>query len=744
MIKEEWRHIFSHPKTGLTLLAILFVPLIYSSIFLSAFRNPYSKTGDLPIAVVNQDVGSTFAGQDLQLGKDLVHDLKQNHSFKWTFTNHKEALKGLRSEDFYMVVEIPKDFSQKGSTLLDQHPSKMGLEYYTNPGKNYTASKIVTSGISKINEKISNSITKQYAITLFHRLNQVANNVQEATDGANKLDQAANKMTNATETLQDYSQRLAAGTALFKGGTQRVYNETQQFQTEINQLSNGMQKLNGGMNQLESGLGVLNQTGEKLANGSKELEQGTKELKVSLQQSYQETIGFQEKMAPLWSALANLNERRSELMSQLNSLKQILEGQNELISEQKELITKSKTLSEQEKQQLLSNLDQIMSPSTVDLEQKIMDFESMILAVLQGSQNVQSQLDQFAKGQQSMYEGAQQLADGQQTFRTSLVTFNKMIAGVQSGADQLTDGTSTASDSILKIGNASNLYVQGIKKLNDSASQLSDGSQKLADGSASVYKGASTLSDGTGQLLSSLHLGADQTNELNLNDKNFDMFSNPTRLESHTISEVNDYGAGIIPYILAIGLMASALFFASTYQLKKTTLAPLSGVSWFVSKHSVVLIVGLVQSILAVTILIQGMGLEVKHVLGLYLFTILTSLTFLSLGQMLCTLLGKIGQILGFILLLLQIVGSSGTFPIALVPPFYQHINPYLPMTYAIRGFRDLISIGNDLHDIWYQALMLAIFGLIFNACTLLFFLFQFKLKKRKHGDGSLASEVNF
>src|SRR4051794_12077426 len=105
MIKREWKHIFSHRITGFTLLAILFVPLIYSSIFLSAFRNPYSKTKDLPIAVVNQDLGSKFAGQHLQLGKDLVQDLKRNHSFKWTFINSKDAFKGLRNEDYYMVVE---------------------------------------------------------------------------------------------------------------------------------------------------------------------------------------------------------------------------------------------------------------------------------------------------------------------------------------------------------------------------------------------------------------------------------------------------------------------------------------------------------------------------------------------------------------------------------------------------------------------------------------------------------------
>ncbi|WP_250211857.1 YhgE/Pip domain-containing protein [Peribacillus simplex] len=731
MIRGEWKNIFSHRKTGLTLIVILFVPLLYSSIFLSAFRNPYSKTGDLPIAVVNEDLGSKFSGQNLQLGKDLVHDLKQNHSFKWKFTNSKEAFKGLKNEDFYMVVEIPNDFSKNGATLLDKHPSKMGLRYYTNPGKNYTASKIATSGISKINEKISNSITKQYAVTLFNSLNEVGENLQKAAEGANKIDQAANEITNSSKTLQDHLQSLAAGTVLFKDGTQSLRNGTQQFQTEIGQLSNGVQTLNSGMDNLENGLGVLNKTGENLAKGSKQLEQGANDLKRNLQQAHQGTIEIQDKVDPLLIALGDINERQPEMISQLNSLQQILQGQNQLVKEQKRIILKSKSLSEEEKQQLLLNLDTFMSLSTADdLKQEITEFESTMLTVSQNSQQVQSQLDLFAKGQLSMYEGANKLAEGQHTLSSNLGTFNKMLAEVHSGANKLTDGTRAVSDSILKMDNASNQFTKGIEKLNSSANQFSEDSQKLADGSASIYKGSSHLSDGTGQLHSSLQSGATKANELKMNDKNYDMLSNPINLEPHKISEVNEYGAGLIPYILSIGLMASALIFSSSYQLKETPLEPTSGASWFLSKHSVVIVVSLIQSILAVTILIQGMGLEVKNAWGLYLFTILTSLTFLSLAQMLCTIFGKIGQIIGFILLLLQIGGSSGTFPIALAPPFYQHIHAFLPMTYAIKGFRDLISIGNDLHDVWSYALMLAVFGFVLNAGTYLFFVLQLRHKK--------------
>ncbi|MFS0891532.1 YhgE/Pip family protein [Peribacillus frigoritolerans] len=731
MIRGEWKNIFSHRKTGLTLIVILFVPLLYSSIFLSAFRNPYSKTGDLPIAVVNEDLGSKFSGQNLQLGKDLVHDLKQNHSFKWKFTNSKEAFKGLKNEDFYMVVEIPNDFSKNGATLLDKHPSKMGLRYYTNPGKNYTASKIATSGISKINEKISNSITKQYAVTLFNSLNEVGEHLQKAADGANKIDQAANKITNSSKTLQDHLQSLAAGTVLFKDGTQSLRNGTQQFQTEIGQLSIGVQTLNSGMDNLENGLGVLNKTGENLAKGSKELEQGANDLKRNLQQAHQGTIEIQDKIDPLLIALGDINERQPEMISQLNSLQQILQGQNQLVKEQKSIIIKSKSLSEEEKQQLLLNLDTFMPLSTADdLKQEITEFESMMLTVSQNSQQVQSQLDLFAKGQLSMYEGANKLAEGQHTLSSNLGTFNKMLAEAHSGANKLTDGTRAVSDSILKMDNESNEFAKGIEKLNSSANQFSEDSQKLADGSASIYKGSSHLSEGAGQLNSSLQSGATKANELKMNDKNYDMLSNPIKLEPHKISEVNEYGAGLIPYILSIGLMASALIFSSSYQLKETPLEPTSGASWFLSKHSVVIVVGLIQSILAVTILIQGMGLEVKNAWGLYLFTILTSLTFLSLAQMLCTIFGKIGQIIGFILLLLQIGGSSGTFPIALAPPFYQHIHAFLPMTYAIKGFRDLISIGNDLHDVWSYALMLALFGFVLNAGTYLFFVLQLRHKK--------------
>ena len=110
-------------KLLIPILAVLFIPLIYSGVFLKAYWDPYGTVDQLPVAVVNLDEGSHYDGKTLQVGDDLVKELKKNDSFKWHFVDSEEkAIKGLNNEDYYLVVEIPKDFSKNASTVLDKHP----------------------------------------------------------------------------------------------------------------------------------------------------------------------------------------------------------------------------------------------------------------------------------------------------------------------------------------------------------------------------------------------------------------------------------------------------------------------------------------------------------------------------------------------------------------------------------------------------------------------------------------------
>ena len=134
MIKQEWKNILKNHWIQIVLVALILIPSIYTVVF-------------LPVAVVNKDKAVEYNDKKLDVGDQLVKKLKDNDSLDFHFVNSKEANKGLKNGDYYMVITIPSNFSKNATTLLDKNPKKMVLNYTTNPGTNYVASKMDDSAI---------------------------------------------------------------------------------------------------------------------------------------------------------------------------------------------------------------------------------------------------------------------------------------------------------------------------------------------------------------------------------------------------------------------------------------------------------------------------------------------------------------------------------------------------------------------------------------------------------------------
>ena len=128
MIKSEWKSIFTNRKLLIPIIAVLFIPVMYAGMFLWAFWDPYANLSDLPVAVVNADEGAEYNDTSLTLGDDLSEKLKESGQFKFVSVSKEEADKGLVNEDYYLLIEIPENFSQHATTLLDEEPQKMVIE----------------------------------------------------------------------------------------------------------------------------------------------------------------------------------------------------------------------------------------------------------------------------------------------------------------------------------------------------------------------------------------------------------------------------------------------------------------------------------------------------------------------------------------------------------------------------------------------------------------------------------------
>ena len=180
MLKREWQKISKNPWMIIILIAIITIPAIYTSVFLGSMWDPYGDADELPVAVVNHDKKVKYEGKTLQVGDDLVKNLKDSGSLDFRFVSDKKAKEGLESGEYYMIISIPEDFSKNATTLMDKNPKQMKLIYKTNPGTNYVASKMDDSAMAKIEKSVREKVTETYVKTVFAQI-KTAGSVPESS-----------------------------------------------------------------------------------------------------------------------------------------------------------------------------------------------------------------------------------------------------------------------------------------------------------------------------------------------------------------------------------------------------------------------------------------------------------------------------------------------------------------------------------------------------------------------------------
>jgi putative membrane protein len=272
-----------------SVIAAMLVPIVYGGILLSPDWGPYDNLSNLPVAVVNNDKGAMSGGEPLNVGEDLVADLKKSNDLGWKFVDSEEAEKGLNSFNYYMVIEIPEDFSERVTTVLEPDPKVLELNYIQNEGLNFMAAQVTRSATEKLREKLANKITEKYANNIFASLGDVSKGFKTAADGSAQLHDGTSELhdgtglllTSLNEKSADIS-KLAAGTLELKSGTGQLAGTLAAKQGSISQLANGSKELAAGTAQLAGSLKSKQSDITKLATGSKDLKDGTGLLLSSL------------------------------------------------------------------------------------------------------------------------------------------------------------------------------------------------------------------------------------------------------------------------------------------------------------------------------------------------------------------------------------------------------------------------------------------------------------------------------
>ena len=275
MLKREWQKISKNPWMIIILIAIITIPAIYTSVFLGSMWDPYGDADELPVAVVNHDKKVKYEGKTLQVGDDLVKNLKDSGSLDFRFVSDKKAKEGLESGEYYMIISIPEDFSKNATTLMDKNPKQMKLIYKTNPGTNYVASKMDDSAMAKIEKSVREKVTETYVKTVFAQIKTAGSGFQEAADGSGKIESGAKKLKAGNDTIEQNLNKLASSTLTFQNGAKSL-------SVGLKAYTDGVAKVDSGAKSLKSGTKTLKDGVAQLSSGATQLSTGSKSLKIGI------------------------------------------------------------------------------------------------------------------------------------------------------------------------------------------------------------------------------------------------------------------------------------------------------------------------------------------------------------------------------------------------------------------------------------------------------------------------------
>lgn len=501
MVKQEWKSLWRNKILMIVLVFIIAIPAIYTTLFLGSMWDPYGKLDNLPVAVVNLDEPVEYEGETLNVGKKLVDKLKDDGSLCFNFTDADQAERGLKNGTYYMVITVPKNFSENATTLMDTVPKKMELDYKTNPGTNYIAMKMSETALEKIKTSVAQEVTKTYAETIFDKISEAGDGMKDAADGAGEIYDGTEKLSDGNKTISDNLKTLSEGTLTFKDGTSELKVGLSSYLDGVNQLSDGSTtlangatslltgalKLNEGANSLSDGTKTLTSGTATLESGAKTLESGLKTYTDGVKQANDGAAALNSNSAALTSGAQQLTAGNEQLSS---GSAQILGGLNQMSS-----TVKSGLPSEDKITELSGGLDTYsaaIGKMNEELQNTSLPSEEELAALNAVKTDLTNSLTNVGDNAKSLYVLAAQLqASGDlQTAAQVKEIADSLAANVTSAANDATSISAVfeqVTPSLSKVTELKN----GVAELNENKELVLGGAKTAVNG---MYSGLANVS----------------------------------------------------------------------------------------------------------------------------------------------------------------------------------------------------------------------------------------------------------
>ncbi|MFB4322291.1 YhgE/Pip domain-containing protein [Priestia sp. BR_2] len=660
-------------------LALL--PSLYAWFNIEASWDPYGQTSGVSIAVANLDKGTTLRDQPINLGKEIVESLHRNEKLGWRFTEDSEnAIQGVRRGTDYAAIVIPENFSARIGTVLTNEPVKAQILYYTNEKINAISPKVTAQGASAVVEEVSKNFIKTANGTIFEIFNTLGIEIENQLPAINKvrsllfrLEKSFPKLNEAVSTAQ---QDIKLANRL------------------VQQADAALPRLEGIATDGKEMAGALAEFANQAAGASKSLE-------PALRQDLEVLGAATGTLSQVLDALGQKGIDPKELASRLTVAKERAQTAAQAAARLGKLFKRLGSI----------------SPAAASAAAKLEDIAARWTSAQAALQTIAQAVERGEEAPADSIDKLKKLTDDITGLTDALLSrYDSEIGPAISKA--FTKGSDTAKRVQQEL-------TQALASVPDIQRLLQDARKGLKVGGQEVQLAQNRLPEAELRItqlanrLREMEAEGDIQEIIDLLQNNFELesqfFAEPVTLEENRLYPIPNYGSAMSPFFTTLSLWVGALLLVSLLSVDvHDEQRSFRSIEVYFGRYLTFLTIALFQALFVTLGDIYLLGTYVVNPGWFILFALLISCVFMLIVYTLVSVFGNVGKAMAIVLLVLQLAGAGGTFPIQMTPPFFQALHPYLPFTYAISMMRE--AVGGILWDIVIRDMLLM---LVFAAIAL-------------------------
>lgn len=682
ILKDDIKGITTNFFAFVVIGGLCLIPCLYAWFNIYSNWDPYGNTGNVKIAVFSEDKGYTNDdGEYFNMGDSVVDNLRDNDKLGWTFVDSRQkAEDGVSSGKYYAAIVVGETFSKSMFDFIEDGLVTPSITYYENSKKNAIASKITQSGKSTLEETINEEFVNTVVTTLVSGADGMFGGDEDI------LDTIIGDLNKLTDDLTAYDDTIAA----FISSNQSVIGTLNQTARLINNAGSDFSSENidslkeAASSDVNASIDRINSTLNYIKGDNSQLIDALKQIQEILKNSSSTDISDQLQSA--MDSLDDLIEKNKELSDILNGMAGNVSGTgnddiaNAIYGIASSLNGMNTTLQVTAKA-LLAQLNNLNSSSATT------------------SAVIRTAISALAGQTISTLEKLASVYDGQ------VNPILSQIGSLMSNSlDAMYDSVGAAASNVSYFSQVVDGLTECVSGMNDALEQVSGISSNLTEKIASITQSLTDVSEGDSYETLKKLLGNDA-------ELYGEFFSSPVEVTTVNVYETANYGSSVTPFYTTLAIWVGGILLAALVKTVPDGKDCLKGAKehqLYFSRLFLYIILGQVQTIITALGDIYILKVQCLYPAKFILISCFTSLTFITLIYTLTLSFGDVGKALVVVLVVIQIAGSSGTYPIEILPKFFSNIYKYLPFPYAIDAMRECIS-GMYANDYWMNYI-----GLIF------------------------------